>query len=103
MGWRKLEKKMKATYVQDMSDFSGVAKLYRVDPPVSFDDDKKADHVVVSAVDSEWACETYIFPANEKGDVLSWGELDGSQRGSVSHQEVLHAAGYQVEDGEVAK
>lgn len=87
---------MKATYIRDLENFNGTAKLYKVDPPVDYDD-KKTDHVAVSAVNSVWACETYIFPANEKGDVLDWGELPGSQRGDAGHAEVLEQAGYEVQ------
>lgn len=39
--------------------------------------------------------ETYIFPGNEAGEILDFGELEGSQRGTLSHQKVLNDLGYQ--------
>ena len=40
--------------------------------------------------------ETYIFPADEDGNVLDWGELEGSYRGGMDHEEALHNAGYEI-------
>ena len=85
-----------AKFVKDLSGFVGDAKLYKVSPKVRY---KKTttDHVVVSRVDAFYSgFETYIFPSDEKGKVLDWGELDGSQRGNVSHEDVLKSAGFIV-------
>ena len=45
--------------------------------------------VVVSAIRHSLAHETYIFPANAAGEVTDWGELPGSYRGGMSHEEAL--------------
>ena len=88
---------MKATFVKDLTGFTGSAKLYRVDPPVKFDEDQEADHIAVSQVCSGWAHETYAFPADKDGTVVNWGELEGSMRGAHSHEEVVEACGYTIE------
>lgn len=40
--------------------------------------------------------ETYIFAANKDGTIKDYAELDGSQKGSVCHAEVLTDAGYTI-------
>lgn len=85
---------MKAIFVKDLQ-WDGDAKLYSVEPHVSYDEGKTASHVVVSKV-NVWAHETYIFPADESGEVPDWGELEGSAKGEHSHESVLRAAGYEV-------
>lgn len=87
---------MKATFRKHLSNFNGDARLFAVEPPVTFGDDQKSGFVVVSKINS-WAHETYIFPANEQGEVVDWCELDGSRKGEHSHEAVLRAAGYEVE------
>lgn len=98
---------MKATFVKNLEEgFTGVAKLFMVDPPMQYDipwdDDgppaKETSFVVVSAtvVPYGFGPETYIFPADENGNVISWGELKGSYKGGLSHKTALHRAGYTV-------
>jgi hypothetical protein len=80
----------------------GNANLYRVDPPVTYEDyDKDAaattEYVIVSAAVVPYSGpETYIFPANASGEVTDWGELDGSYKGGLDHDEALRGAGYEV-------
>lgn len=38
--------------------------------------------------------EVYLFPADKKGKVLSWLELDGSRRGTCSIRMTMMDAGY---------
>ena len=40
--------------------------------------------------------ETYIFPANEQGEVINWLELDGSYKGRLSHEKALNNAEYEI-------
>lgn len=87
---------MKATFVKNMDGGFSDAKLFSVEPHAVYDDYKTASHVVVSKVNSAWAHETYIFPSDERGNVVSWGELYGSARGEHSHESVLRDAGYKV-------
>lgn len=76
--------------------------LYLMHPPIkedgySEDDYALWNYVVVSAVNAfDTGDETYIFPANEKGEIVSWGELDGSMKGTRSHAEALANAGYTI-------
>jgi hypothetical protein len=92
-----------ATYVGvPQEGWQGDARIYRVDPPMSYyptweGPASLADHVVVSATTVMYTGpETYIFPADAEGKVLDWGELDGSFRGRLDHEEALRGAGYEV-------
>ncbi len=93
-----------ATEVKKLKDFTGDARLFKCEPPMEWKDGweddaktKKSKYVVVSATVAMFSGpETYIFPANAKGEVVSWGELDGSFKGSLDHAEALRGAGYGV-------
>ena len=54
-------------------------------------------HVVVSAASVLGRPETYIFAADESGEITEWLELDGSMRGTLQHKDALAKAGYEVE------
>lgn len=76
-------------------------KLYHLSEPIAFGFDGSAtsDYVVVSAV--HMMCsdpETYIFPADETGEILNFLELPGSFRGEMNHEEALSRAGYKVSE-----
>jgi len=52
--------------------------------------------VLVSAVHAVYSGpETYIFGIEEDG-TIDWGELSGSFRGSLDHEEALKNAGYTI-------
>ena len=72
---------------------------YQVSPPVVDEDGNSHDYVIVSAVVAMFSGpETYIFPADESGKVVDWGELDGSYRGGLDHTAALAGAGYTVQE-----
>ncbi len=96
----------KATFIKRIGEnMRGDARLYELETPVyySFYDlttgesgEAYTKHVLVSAADVPFSGpETYIFPADETGKVLDWGELDGSFRGSLDHARALANAGYE--------
>jgi len=98
---------MPATLIRNkVAGFRGSAKLYRVEPPVAYSVytggglvESKTDHVIVSAVPAAFdtgESETYIFPADPSGEILNWGELEGSFRGDMDHDRALKGAGYEV-------
>lgn len=93
-----------ATLVRELEDFSGRAALYKLSDPLpnwrDSDDPEYAryEFVVVSAATvAVSGPETYIFGSNEKGEIVSWSELPGSARGTLSHSEALSDAGYQLD------
>ena len=96
---------MRATLIREqLPNFVGAARLYRVEPPISlerdWDEETKGlttEYVVVSAVVAYSGPETYIFPADAEGNVTNWGELNGSFRGDMDHERALVAAGYVVQ------
>ena len=84
---------------RDLPEFVGHASLYGVLPGVAYDDDgvmHTTNYVIVSAVHDHLIHETFIFPADESGSVIDWGELDGSLRGTTSHRKALEGAGYKL-------
>lgn len=94
---------MKAIFIKALTNMRSAARLYRVEPPAvvggGYNDEpvKTTDHIVVSAVIAPYTGpETYIFAADEHGNITDWGEMDGSQRGTLDHEDVLRAAGYEV-------
>lgn len=93
-----------AKYIKDIKGWTGVVKLYAVDPPVKYEDDdfkeQETKYVAVSATIAAFSGpETYIFPTDKDGNVLNWGELPGSFQGSFNHTKALNDAGYSVEGG----
>lgn len=95
---------MIATFIKDLEGYPGKAKLYKVDPPMKYDepwdDDgppaKETNFVVVSAASKLVTPETYIFPADENGEIEDWGEMDGSFKGAFDHERALRNAGYGI-------
>lgn len=56
-------------------------------------------HVVTSAVTLQFTGpETYMFAADEKGNIIDWEELPGSYRGSVEHKKCFESIGYNVNE-----
>lgn len=87
---------MKAKFIKDMNNFRGEAKIYEVSPAISFGDNENTKFIIVSKIDNEFGQETYIFPANEDGEIKDYCELSGSQKGDISHGQVLRDAGYEI-------
>lgn len=92
-----------AKFLKDLEGFTGSAALFKLSKPVTYgyeDEAGKTSYVVVSSTFVPFTGpETYIFPADKDGEVLSWGELDGSFRGISDrddHEEALNNAGYDV-------
>lgn len=94
---------MIAKFIKDLDGFTGEAKLFRLDPPFQskgWDDEQIGPHeyVVVSATVAMFSGpETYMFPADEEGNVTDWAELPGSFKGGMSRKVALQNAGYTVE------
>ena len=88
---------MEATKVRDLSSSGSGARqvLYRLMPALPlFDlDDRQVgltDYVVVSAAVVPYTGpETYIFPADSEGNITDRGELPGSYRGGLDHDEAI--------------
>ena len=93
-----------ARFVRNLNSFTGDAALYRMDPPLSYEnyncetdeyEPALAEWVVVSAAIAPClGPETFLFHSNEEGDIVHWGELPGSLRGTLCHVEALANAGY---------
>lgn len=90
-----------ATWVKDTSNVRANAALYRFDPPLvssGWDDAPGHDvpYAVVSAASPSGDPETYVFEADEAGQIVDWSEMECSQRGTLSHEDVLQDAGYEI-------
>ena len=89
-----------ATFMKELYGYTGTAKLYRLSEPVEYGYEvaETTEYVVVSATFVMFSGpETYIFPADESGNVLIWSELAGSYKGGLSHVCALNDAGFAVE------
>jgi hypothetical protein len=97
--------------MDNLKNFNGHAALYRLNPPLkAYDGETEHELVVLSTARPMYPAtpslteadhgrsrsETFIFPANKKGEVIDWLELPGSQMDATSHQKVLEDAGYVV-------
>jgi len=79
-------------------------RLYKLDPAlpvVHVDDDgrkfvRNVEYVVVSAAYNFGRPETFIFEADDDGNIVSWLELPGSVRGVLDFGRALLNAGYQI-------
>ena len=89
-----------ARLIKDLNDWNGAASVYELSTPATWLDDSNKEHktkyVIVSAVNSAYAYETFIFPSDEDGEPLSMMEMDGSMTDTVSHEDALSNAGYQI-------
>ncbi len=87
--------------VHDSSEMMGGAIFYKRQLLFKTDFDQ---HIVVSAVKhKDRLFETYLFLANEHGEIEDFMELDGSQRGTNDIYQVLREAGYSVKEGQGPK
>jgi hypothetical protein len=90
---------------EDLKRFTGLADLFRVSPPIASEEyneygkltKKKYKYVIVSCTSVPFSGpETYIFPADKTGKILSWLELPGSKHGNFTIDAVLEDLGYTV-------
>jgi hypothetical protein len=86
-----------AIRLKDVSEhFTGEAELFALDPPL-----EGYSRVIVSATQGNkefllpWP-ETYIFAADQNGEVADWGELEGSFKGAMDIPKALANAGYTI-------
>ena len=88
-----------ATFKKRLETFTGDAALYELSEPLKpyaiDENDSEYNYVVVSAAITYSGPETYIFGADENGNIDSWLELPGSIRGVYSHKIALENAGYE--------
>ena len=98
---------MTATFVRQVRG-NGYAALYKLDGETQYDWDDERDiapttqYVVVSAIPAFGALggeETFIFPADQDGNILSFLELPGSFQGGQDHARALRGLGYEIEAG----
>ena len=96
-----------AELIKDVSaDFRGDAKLYKLSSPVRYRDTsgetprkRQTKFVILSSVElalDHGGSETFIFPADAKGKIQSWQELEGSSKGKASHDVVLGLVGFNL-------
>lgn len=82
-----------AKLIEDnLEGFKGHAALYELNVPL-----EGHQFVICSTANDMFSgIETYIFPATEEGELIDYGELKGSSRGTTIHAQVLRNAGYTI-------
>ena len=95
-----------AKFIKKCDWGTGDVRLYELSEPVEYVEPWKYDDppvkltkfVAVSAAIAYSGPETLIFPSDENGEVIDWGELDGSFQGGMDHAEALKRAGFELEE-----
>ena len=83
----------------NLEGFTGHAALYKVNPPMKDDEGIEHIYVVCSTTNAMFTgIETCIFPADKKGKVTNWLEMEGSERGASSHDCVFENIGYEIKN-----
>lgn len=82
----------------------GEQRFFRMVPPLpaAWGEDGSHTYVIASAAVAPFSGpETYLFPATADGMIESYGELDGSMRGTLDIDSVVSGAGegYVIEEG----
>lgn len=98
-------------HVRDISeDYNGEAHLIELPGSVDvldWDGNVKVtvSHIVVSAthVPVVGGIETYAFPAEPDGDVVDWGELPGSAKGTLDWVDVADRVVSNIRDGQLGR
>ncbi len=84
-----------ATKIKQMEIFIGDAILYKLSEETRYthpvDGPRATLYVVVSSVTTRGTGipETYMFPTNSEGDVITFLEMAGSEKNTLSHEKVL--------------
>lgn len=83
------------------NNYGYTKELYRLSPPLSGEDwegeEYEHRYVIASGANVPYSGpETYLFPANEKGEITDWRELEGSFRGGIDCDRAIENAGYVV-------
>lgn len=88
---------MKATFVKEADGFKEYAELFRLER-LKKENGVTFGFIVVSPIKKAFDTqrpETYIFPADPNGEVLSWEELKGSFQGAMDISKALRDGGYE--------
>ena len=89
---------MNAVFIKDLPNFAGTAKLWCLDTEYTYDNyrltgsdrTQKTTYVVTSAADTlDRGPETFIFPADSEGEILSWIGLPGSLTDDLDHDRAI--------------
>lgn len=81
-----------AILIKRVNGFIGRAHLFELRPPLA-----KNTYVVASSTVALFSGpETYLFSAKKSGEVKSWSELEGSQRGTLNYKDCFSSIGYEV-------
>lgn len=91
-----------ARKIKKLDNFQGEAWLYKIDPPakeepVLCDEVSESEYIVSSAVSTMFgSSETFLFLCDKDGNVLNWGELEGSFCGGMDNDKAVRDAGYEI-------
>ena len=83
---------MIAKFVKELEGWASDARLFELSPELEGN-----QFVVVSQVKAEFSgWETYIFSSDKNGRVDEFTEIGNSQRGVISHEDILKEIGYEI-------
>jgi hypothetical protein len=90
-----------AMFYQTVKMGTSDALHFKLSHPIEYKDKNEQKQltydIVVSATSTpNHGEQTYIFPADKKGTVLSWTQHEGSLKGVMDHDAALKNAGYEA-------
>jgi hypothetical protein len=74
-------------------------RLYKLSESVETETGETTEYVVISAISRAFDTgrpETFIFPANRKGEITDWQEMKGSIQGVQDFDVAIRNAGWSV-------
>lgn len=70
-------------------------RLYHLSPPLESWEGLPSEYVIAYA--SFLANAVYLLPSDAQGEIQDWNELPGSMKNTMSHEDALENAGYEVQ------
>lgn len=87
---------MIAYFVKELREGDLGAAIYYVEPPATHDGHTSNYLICSSANILGHYQECYAFLCDKDGEWLSNSEMDGSEKGTISHERVLNNMGYRL-------
>jgi len=88
-------------FMDGRKDNHNTQDYYYFDPPLEDYDGTKHETAVISSAHFGESYECYIFPCDRSGKWLSYVEMPGSMRGTISHDDVFDNIGYRLIEGDI--
>jgi transcription elongation factor Elf1 len=79
------------------ANYNGDARLYELSTPIDYEGGQ-TKHAVVMVTEMMNGRVAALFPANQKGEILDWGDWNGTRRYCGSHEQFLSGIGFETSE-----